>query len=142
MNVKKGPFIKLKKGPKSAICVAFLLMLTTLSLNFFAKPAACPMYAGGVMATQGCECCAMHRGIAGDDGKTPGRFPKMCCRCGMCHVTAGGVLASGPYGARIYLQLQTVSFVPRFSPRHLAEYSTDSVFFLLGREKDRPPEAS
>jgi len=115
-----------------------------LSLNFFTKPAACPTkYAGKGMAMEGCECCYMHRHISGPDGKMPGKSPEMCCHCGMCHITSGTAVPSGADGvATVYLQLRTVSFLPRFSPRHFMENRTDPVFFLLGREKDRPPETS
>jgi hypothetical protein len=129
---------------KSSACIVFLLILTFLSLNFFTKPAACPMnYAGVGMDANVCACCAGCNHMRGSRHSVRGKFPGMCCHCGMCHITNPGIVRSGAKaGATIYLQLRTVACLPAPGAQSFRDYKTNPALVLLGQEKDRPPEVS
>jgi hypothetical protein len=144
MDIKISPARKLTKRSKISACIAFLLIMTSLSLNFFTKPSSCPMgYADGGMGMRVCNCCSSSNHMGGCCHGVRGTFSGMCCHRGMCHITNRGVVPSrANLRATIYLQLRAVACLPPFITRPFTEYKTNPILFLLGEEKDRPPEAS
>jgi hypothetical protein len=144
MDVKIRPARKLTKRSKISACIAFLLIMTSLSLNFFTKPASCPMEdADGGMGLRVCDCCAVHHHMQGHcHSVVSDKSPGMSCHCGMCHITNRCSIPSHANDrATIYLQLRAVACLPPFITRPFTEYKTNPALFLLGEEKDRPPVA-
>ncbi len=100
-------------------------------------------YAAGGMDASVCDCCSGHHQMEGGRHSVHGRFPGMCCHCGMCHITNPGLVPSrGKVGATIYLQLKTVACLYPVGAGPFREYKTNPALLLTGEEKDRPPEAS
>lgn len=143
MNRGKIPAGRLKRSPVSSVCVVFILIVTSLSLNFFTKPMACPMkYADGQMDGTFCACCCRNHSMHRDKSQR-GRATGMSCRCGMCHITNRGVVSSrAKGGSTIYLKLSNVVCLLQFDARPFRQYKASPALFLLPGEKDRPPEVS
>jgi hypothetical protein len=131
-------------GSKSSVSIVFCLIVTALSLNFFTKPAACPLrYADGEMHANVCDCCARYHDMEGHCHSVFGKAPGICCARGMCHITKPGVEPSHVKGSStIDLQLSTFAYVPPTDVWPLRPYNLKHALLLLGEEKERPPEAS
>ena len=144
MDGTVGPSGKFMKSSGSSVCIVLCLIVTSLSLNFFTKPAACSLrYAAGEMHANACDCCSRDNSLEGGCHNVLGKSPGMCCRRGMCRITNPGVIPSHVRGsATIDLQLSTFAHLPPTTVRPFREHKLNPVSFLLGEEKDHPPEAS
>jgi hypothetical protein len=61
----------------------------------------------------------------------------------MCHITKPGVVPSNVKGSTtIDLQLSAFACLPPTNARSFREYKLNPALFLLGEEKEQPPEAS
>jgi hypothetical protein len=140
MGVKISPS---DKSTRSSVCLVSLLIVVSLSLNFFPKSVACPMtYAGRRISMRVCDCCSKCRQSPGHV-TMPATCPGMCRDSGVCHITDCAHSTSGTRGANLtYLAQQPFDGMLASGAGPFSGHELPVALSLLDGKNTPPPEAS
>ena len=142
-SVKSKTTPPMRQLTMNSMFVVPFLMVALLSLNFSIRQPSCPMgCAVGGKVMDACSCTSECRQCHGHHPLITGRLPAMCCDSGVCHIDNLTVSSLSGNGGMTYLYSRIFAYIPPFPPKPFREFKTASSLFLLGVQKDRPPEAS